>query len=741
MIGTTVTHYRILEKLGGGGMGVVYRGEDTRLGRPVALKFLPEDAAKDPQALGRFRIEARSASALNHPHICTVYDIDEYQGQPFLVMEFLEGQTLRQRLGGTPLEPPEIIETAVQIADALDAAHSRGIIHRDIKPANIYLTSRGQAKVLDFGVAKLIRAGERTTTGTGAVAEQTAPYQEPALTNPGAAVGTAAYMSPEQARGEPLDPRSDLFSFGVLLYELATGVNPFQGGTPALTFDAILNRWPAPAATLNARIPGELSHIIDRCLQKRREDRYPSARELLAELRRLKRQLDSGQIPTSAETTRITATPLVAESSARSIAVLPFVNMSGNPDNEYFGDGLAEELINLLIKVAGLRVASRTSAFAFKSRQQDIRDIGRQLNVSTVLEGSVRRAGNRLRVVAQLVDVANGYHLWSERYDRTLEDVFAIQDEIAQSIADALQLMLTEREKKALAHKPTTNVQAYDCYLRGRQFMHQFRRRSLEFALEMFTRAIQIDPHFALAYAGKADCRSILCMMWERSEATLQQADEDSLKALELGPDLAESHVARGFALFQAGRYDEARLEFETAIQQNPQLFEAYFYYGRVCQRQGMLVEAERLLRKAAEVQPDDYQSLLLLANVYQGLNQPDEIETVSRLGLERAERYIALHPDDARPLALGASNWCLLGQSGRALEWAGRAMALDPQEPLTLYNVGCVYSLLGRPDEALDCLEKATRFGYFNKDWIRRDSDLSALHGHPRFESLVKAE
>jgi non-specific serine/threonine protein kinase len=736
MIGTTVSHYRILEKLGGGGMGVVYKAEDTRLGRAVALKFLPEEAAHDPQALGRFRLEARSASGLNHPHICTVHDIDEHEGQPFLVMELLEGQTLRQRLSGTPLPVAELLETAVQVADALDAAHARGIIHRDVKPANVFLTSRGQAKVLDFGVAKLVRPAEATAALSGA-GEQTLPYEAPALTSPGAAVGTAGYMSPEQARGEELDTRSDLFSFGVVLYEMATGAHPFPGATAAVVFDAIFNKRPAPPASLRPDLPAELGRIIERCLAKRRQDRYGSARELLADLRRLRRLLDSGSLAVPSTQTQAPS-PQAEEQAGPSVAVLPFVNMSGDPQNDYFGDGLAEELIAALTRVAGLRVASRTSAFAFKGRQADVRDIGRQLNVRTVLEGSVRKAGNRLRVVAQLVGVADGYHLWAERYDRTLEDVFAIQDEIAQNIAQALRVVLTERERRAIARAPTDNVLAYDFYLRGRQYQHEYRRRSLEFALQMFARAIQIDPQYARAWAGKADCHALLYMLWDRSPATLAQADEASRKALEMDRDLAEAHVARALALSLAGDYEASRREFETAVHQGPQLYEAYYYYAKMCQRQGDLTEAARLYEQAAHVRPEDYQALLHLGTVYLGLGRTADCEAVSRLGLERAEKHLALQPDDVRALALGASSWCLIGEPQRALEWAGRATALGPEEPLTLYNVACVYALLKRADEAVACLQQAVARGYVGKEWMRADADLASLHGDPRFEALV---
>jgi TolB-like protein len=515
---------------------------------------------------------------------------------------------------------------------------------------------------------------------------------------------------------------------------MATGAHPFQAATTALTFDALLNKAPTPPSRLRPDLPPELARIIDRCLQKRREDRYASARDLLADLRRLEKQLATGLVGAHAETRAVPAPP----PAVPSIAVLPFVNMSGDQQNDYFGDGLAEELINALTRIAGLRVASRSSTFTPRARQEDVGEIGRRLNVRTVLEGSMRRAGNRLRVSARLVDVADGYYLWSERYDRTLEDVFAIQEEIAQNIAQALRVVLTERERRAIARAPTDNAQAYDCYLRGRQCQHQLSRAGLEQALQMFTRAIEIDADYARACAGKADCHALLYMMWDRSDATLRQADEASRKALELAPDLAEAHAARALALALAKRHDEAAREFDTAIRLGPRLYEAYDHYAKVCQMQGRLAEAARLYEQAAQAQPDDYQALLQLGTLYQGLGRVQDAVTASRLGLEQAEKHLAVHPDDARALALGASSWCLLGEPQRALDWAGRATALGPQEPLTLYNVACVFALLGRPEEAIDCLEQALAKGFCDREWMRYDSDLNALRGRPRFEALL---
>ena len=505
------------------------------------------------------------------------------------------------------------------------------------------------------------------------------------------------------------------------------------------TMAAILNNPPPVLSQSGQNRPADLDRVIARCLEKKPAQRFASARELAAALKSIP-LTDSGRQRTI-ETAGIqeATLPHAPQASGPSVAVLPFVNMSSDAENEFFSDGLAEELIAVLTKVKGLHVTSRTSAFAFKGKKEDVRKIGEQLNVRTVLEGSVRKSGQRLRISAQLVNVADGYQLWSETYNRQMADVFDIQDEIAQNIAKALQVILAEQDKPKNGPK-CASVEAYEFYLRGRQFFHQFRRRGFEFAEEMFARAIALDPNYARAYAGIADCRSSLYLNWAASEENLLRADEASKKALELGPDLAEAHGARGLVLSLRKQFAEARAEFETAIRIDPRSFEARYFFGRTCRREGKLAEAAEQLEQAWQIRPDDYQSVVLASSIYLGLLKArPRAQASARRCIAVIEKHLALHPEDKRePLYLGAVMWTQLHDPAQALAWAGRAVAMDPDEPLTLYNVACVYALQQKIDEALDCLERAVQHGFADQETMVHDSDLDALHGQPRFQALV---
>jgi len=717
LCGRMVSHYRILHVLGRGGMGVVYKAEDTKLGRPVALKFLPEELAGNPLALERFQREARAASTLDHPSICTIYEIGEHEGQPFIAMQFLEGHTLKEHLAGRALQADELLEIAVQIAEALQTAHAKGIIHRDIKPTNIFLTQHGRLKVLDFGLAKLIPPRRRVAEVVGTPAQAAAVTTDD-LTSPGIALGTLAYMSPEQLRGESVDERGDIFSLGVLLYESLTGRLPFRGETSVDIQYAILRQPPTPLRSLVPEISPAWEQLVERCLAKAPEQRYGSLAEVLAALRR-------------------TAAPAVQ--AEKSVAVLYFENVSEAKEDEYFRDGITEDIITELSKIGELWVFSRSSVLAYRDRPMTAAQVGQQLNASYVLEGSLRRLGSRLRLTAQLVETRTARSVWAERYDRQWEDVFAIQDEIAQSIARALRVMLTDQEKRAIEKVPTADVQAYDYYLRGRKFFHQFRRKGFEFARQMFGRAIEIDPRYARAYAGIADCCAFLYMYWESSDTNLEQADAASRKALELDPELAEAHASRGLVVSLKKQYEDAQAEFEIAMRLDPRLFEAYYFLARSYYAQGKLVEAVEWFEKASRARPEDYQAPMLLASASHGLGRTAEAEAAYRRGFALAQKHLELHPGDSRALYFGANALCQLAERERSLEWVGRALTLEAEEPQVLYNVACVYALLGETERAIDCLEKSITHAGWQRAWMEHDPDLASLRSHPRFQSLIR--
>jgi serine/threonine protein kinase/tetratricopeptide (TPR) repeat protein len=710
VIGTQVSHYRITAKLGEGGMGTVYRAEDTKLGREVALKFLPPDLAADPAARRRMLKEAQVASRLNHANIATIYEVHDTGDMPYIAMELVEGESLKDMIARGPLPANTLLDLARQMADGLEEAHAMGVLHRDLKPANVMVDEKGRVKVLDFGLA--VVAGRERAPG-----ESQEAFLSRSRTQ-WSTGGTVPYMPPEQLKGETTDARGDIFSFGVLLYECLSGRYPFPGTNAIDMMHAIVNKAPIPLHESVASISPQWESNIERCLAKDPADRFQTVREL----RDAFRQADQPR-----------------KDAEKSLAVLFFENLSGQKEDEYFRDGMTEDIITELSNIKGLRVFPRPAVLQFKDKPVTSGQVAQQLNARYVLTGSLRRAGNRIRVNAQLIETRSGHSLWAERFDRTMEDVFAIQDEIAQSIARTLRLMLSEKEKKAIEKKPTQDVQAYDYYLRGRQFFHQMRRKGFDYAREMFARAIAFDPTYARAYAGLADCCSLLYAYWESTAENLKEADAASLRALQLAPELAEAHVARGVALCHNKRFDEGEAEFKTALRLDPECFEAHYFYGRACRAAGKLEKAIGLFERASELRPEDYQSAFLLRAVYEGLGRPHEAEAAARRGLKVAERHLALHPDDARACYLGACALGKIGERARATEWAERALRIDPDEPVTLYNIGCMYSLMGRVPDALECLERAVKNGFRDRAWFENDSDLDPLRKEPRFQALLK--
>jgi eukaryotic-like serine/threonine-protein kinase len=684
MIGQTISHYRILEQLGAGGMGVVYKAHDSRLDRALALKLLPEKMAQEPQALERLRREARAASALNHPGICTIYDIGEQDGRAFIAMEFIDGETLRSHIHGKPLPLEEILKLGIQIAEALDAAHAEGIIHRDIKPANIFVTKRGHAKVLDFGLAKLvpkdIASGDEDSAGAS-----TGPTSIVGIIS-----GTPSYMSPEQVRGDDLDLRTDIFSLGLVLYEMATGRQAFAGGTGGAIIEAVLTRPPVPVQSINPGIPPRLEEIIDKALYKDRDQRYRHAADILADLQRLRRETESGQTsragaepfaasnsksltgePTSRTSTAQTGTlraPRVSKIIG-SLAVLPFENVSRDPENDYLSDGITGSLINNLATVPKLRVMAQSTVFRYKGREIDPQAVGRELNVRAVLTGRMMQSGGSLRIGTELVDVATGSQLWGAQFDRKPGDIFVIQDEISNEISGKLRLHLTQGEKKQLVKRHTEDAEAYRLYLQGRHHWNRWTEEGFYKAIGYFQQAVAKDPAYALAYTGIAE--SYVLLGWNSylpPKDAFPKGKAAAMAALDIDPDLGEAHTPLAAALWLYDwQWQEAEKEFKRSLELNPAYPTGNHWHAEFVMTMGRQAEAIAKMKNSQDLDP-----LSLIISVAIGWAY-----------------YMARRYDEA-------------------LEQLLRTIDLDPNYPVTYWILGLLYRQTGHHDLAITAGEKA---------------------------------
>ena len=732
-----IGRYEILSLLGAGGMGEVYLAQDTKLDRRIALKILPNDLAGQ-ERVRRFVQEAKAASALNHPNIITIYEIDEIDSEQFIATEFIEGETLRDRIRRGALSNREALDVAMQVASALSATHDVGIVHRDIKPENIMLRRDGIVKVLDFGLAKL--APNRSPVETG----PEAPTQAQINTEPGTVLGTAQYMSPEQARGFEVDARSDIWSLGCVLYEMVTARQPFKGDTTIDVMSGILHREPEGLGSHVLEGLRELERIINRALRKDRDERYQTIKDLFIELKDLKSDLELQSRQTSSARSAVDSLPSISFSSSasvreKSIAVLYFENMSDDKESDYFCAGITEDIITDLSKINHLKVVGRTDVLPFRKKEVNSRQVGEALRVNYILEGSVRTAGNRIRISAQLIDIRDGFYVWAERFDSLVEDIFDVQNEVSQKIASALKISLTDSEIEELAKKPTDDLRAYDYFMQGRELLYLKGKKNTESAIKRFEEAVAIDEGFASSYAGLAEAYSCMYEWYDGSTRWLGEAIEMNQKALTLDPTSIEAKFGIAMVYFHHGRMAEARRTIETILAENSEFHPGYFRLGLIAERVGDLQEASKNFRRAAELKPYDEDSWRFLAGVYRKLGNQQAAYDAAVKVIEVTARKLEASLDDIIVMSKLAEAYAWFGGTQEAHAILRRVIELEPNDGLAVYNCACAYALLEEKAQTLISLRRAFDAGFRTvAHWAKTESAFDAIRDDQDFQRLI---